>query len=211
MTGQASPGGGAGGPGPGPGPGTGTGTGPGPEQPRKKGIEINIWQMATIALAAFAIAAVIGYFVGDDEGESSGKQEGQSEVAARYEPGGPGYKRIYAEGRKAGHQAGLAAGKKQGEAEGKKQGESEGKKVGFEEGKTAGVKTGEAEGVSRGATAALGGLTDWQSGSFYVVRAGDGNGVPTTISERHLMSQGFEYELCDSDPDSLCRVPKQAR
>lgn len=149
--------------------------------------------------AALVVLALAGGFL-------FGKSQGESSKADEYKAGASGYDAIYqdgfAAGKTEGEQAGTAAGESAGEAAGKK----EGAKAGFEKGKA----QGEAEGTAAGATAALGGLTSWDTSAHYIVRVAGGpsDEVPYVISTRTQMQGGDSYALCQSDPTVVCVKPE---
>ncbi|HZV72343.1 MAG TPA: hypothetical protein VFF79_01390 [Conexibacter sp.] len=174
------------------------------------GTRLSIGAVVGIALAVLAIAGVGGYLIGHSKGESSGDSTGvaagKQDVLATYQPGQPGYQKIYT----AGKQAGFAQGKQQGEQAGKTQGEAQGKQVGFEQGDKQGITTGDSEGVRQGAAAVLGGFGTWTVGSYYVVtmEAGTSAGVAYTIGTRTQLQQGTNYRICQSGGSTqLCESP----
>jgi len=154
-----------------------------------------------VAVLVLAAVAVGFYFIGksaadDKAAEERGVEKGQAE----FDKGTPGYQRIFAAGRAAGE----TAGKRTGEVSGAERG----KKVGFEKGQKAGQLQGERQGIESGATAALGGFTDWQAGSFYIVKFGTGTGgVPFVIDSRSQMSNDERYAICKNNPGDICTEP----
>jgi hypothetical protein len=154
-----------------------------------------------VAVLVIAAVAVGFYFIGksaadDQAAEDRGVEKGQAEFAK----GTPGYQRIYA----AGVVAGRTAGKRTGEVAGAERG----RKVGFEKGQKAGQLQGEQQGITSGANAALGQFTDFQTGSFYIVKFGTGTGgVPFVIDSRTQMSNDERYAICANNPGDLCTEP----
>jgi hypothetical protein len=154
-----------------------------------------------VAVLALAAVAVGFYFIGkaaadDQAAEKRGVEKGQAEFAQ----GTPGYQRIFAAGRAAGEQAG----QRTGEAVGAERG----RKVGFEKGQKAGQLQGERQGIESGANAALGQFTDWQPGSFYIVKFGTGTGgVAFVIDSRTQMSNDERYAICANNPGDICTEP----
>ena len=165
--------------------------------------------LVATGLIALVIGAGGGYALGHSKGSDSGKEDGiaqgKAEEAAKYTAGQPAYRKIY----NAGRVVGAVRGQRRGDREGLQAGLREGKRVGFEKGKKVGIADGEREGAVTGATAALGGLGDWENGALYVVTTGAGNGVATAITARHQMEPGNNYKLCKSDPQKLCESPEQ--
>jgi hypothetical protein len=180
--------------------------------PRGEGTRLSLGAVIAIAVAVLAIAGVGGYLIGHDKGESSGDSKGyasgvaagKAQVTADYQPGKPGYQRIYA--------AGQAAGQQQGKKAGQQQGEAQGKKVGFEQGQKQGVTTGESEGVRQGAAAVLGGFDTWDEGSYYVITMEAGTSdVAYTIDTRTQLQPGTNYRVCQSGGTTqLCESPVAA-
>lgn len=117
---------------------------------------------------------------------------GKSLEKQNYDPGEDGYNKIYAAGQQSGNAAGTATGKEEGVAEGTESG----KKSGIKEGK----EQGETQGQADGASAALGGFSDWSTGTPYVVEftRGPNAQVPFAIDSRTLMQVGTSYKICDS-------------
>lgn len=150
------------------------------------------WWVA--AVAAVVLAALGGLLVGRNAGESS--------KADDYKAGASGYQAIYDDG----FAAGKTEGQEAGTSAGKKAGEQEGAKAGFEKGK----EQGQAQGTAEGASAALGGLTDWDTKSHYIVRVAGGpsDEVPYVVSTRTEMQAGQTYALCESDPTVVCVKPQ---
>ncbi len=72
------------------------------------------------------------------------------------------------------------------------------------------MSQGQAQGTQEGASAALGGFTQWDNGTFYVVTtaAGQQAEVPTVISSRVPMASNTYYSPCESDPTTLCTFPR---
>lgn len=151
-----------------------------------------------VAVLALAAVAVGFYFIGkaaadDKAAESRGADKGRAEFAQ----GTPGYQRIFA--------AGQAQGQQAGRKQGVKVGAERGRKVGFEKGQKAGQLQGERTGIQSGANAALGGFTDWQPGSFYIVKFGTGtNGVAFVIDSRTQVSPDERYAICANNPGDIC-------
>lgn len=174
--------------------------------------------VAAIAVAAFVIAGVGGYFIGHSSGEDSGKTSGyddglaagRAQVEKQYRPGAQGYEVIYARGRHEGAAIGRRKGEAIGQAEGQRTGEAEGRRVGFEEGQRVGIQTGETQGVTEGANAVLGGFDDWTQGSYYIVTANPGTetGVPFTLASRKQVEPATNYRICSDG--SLCEAPVTA-
>ena len=82
------------------------------------------------------------------------------------------------------------------------------RKVGFERGQKVGQLQGQRQGIQSGANAALGGFTDWQPGSFYIVKFGTGTGgVPFVIDSRKQMSSDERYAICANNPGDICTAP----
>jgi hypothetical protein len=154
-----------------------------------------------VAVLVLAAVAVGFYFIGkaaadDQAAENRGVQKGE----AKFEKGTAGYNAIY--------EAGRAAGEKAGTQTGEVAGAERGRKVGFEKGQKAGQLQGERQGIESGATAALGGFTDWQAGSFYIVKFGTGTGgVPFVIDSRTQMSSDERYAICKINPGDVCTEP----
>jgi hypothetical protein len=89
-----------------------------------------------------------------------------------------------------------------------KVGAERGRKVGFERGQKAGQLQGQRQGIVSGANAALGQFTDWQPGSFYIVKFGTGTGgVPFVIDSRTQMSSSERYAICANNPGDICTEP----
>ena len=151
-----------------------------------------------VALLVLAGVAVGFYFIGkaaadDKAAEKRGLNKGRAEFAQ----GTAGYQRIFAAGR--------AAGQKAGTRTGERAGAERGRTVGFERGRKAGELQGERQGIQSGAYAALGGLTDWQPGSFYIVKFGTGTGgVSFVIDSRTQMSSSERYAICANNPGDIC-------
>ncbi|MGI8511426.1 MAG: hypothetical protein ACR2NH_02245, partial [Solirubrobacteraceae bacterium] len=145
-------------------------------------------RLPIILIAGLLIIAVgVGaYFVGKSAADADGKEKagfdrGSAQALAQYQEGKPKYQAIFEKGRTQGTAAGTAAGERAGTAAGKK--------VGFEQGEKQGEVQGEAQGVTNGASAALGGLSNWANGTFYIVSGGAGpTGVPFAITQRKEMS-----------------------
>jgi hypothetical protein len=161
--------------------------------------------LVATGLIALVIGAGGGYAIGHSKGSDSGKADGiaqgKAEEAAKYEQGKPAYVTIF--------NAGRVVGARRGERRGDIRGLRVGRKVGFEQGKNVGIKDGEQEGAVTGANAALGGLSNWENGTLYIVTAEPGNGVPTAITARHQMVAGNNYKLCKSNPSTLCESPEK--
>jgi hypothetical protein len=151
-----------------------------------------------VAVLLIAAVAVGFYFIGkaaadDKAAEDKGVDKGRAEFVQ----GTPGYQRIFA--------AGVAAGNKAGKRTGEKAGAEAGKKVGFESGQKVGQLQGERQGIQSGANAALGGFSDWEPGSFYIVKFGTGsNGVSFVIDSRTQMSSDERYAICANNPGDIC-------
>ena len=154
-----------------------------------------------VAVLVLAAVAVGFYFIGkaaadDKAAEERGLKKGRAEFAQ----GTPGYQRIFAAGQSAGQQAGKRTGEKVGA--------ERGRKVGFERGQKTGQLQGERQGIQSGANAALGQFTDWQPGSFYIVKFGTGTGgVPFVIDSRSQMSDSERYAICANNPGDICTEP----
>jgi hypothetical protein len=191
------------------------GTPRGSTPPSRAGRGLSGGAVAGIAILAFVIAGVGGYFLGHSKGEDSGKTSGyadgvaagRAQVEKNYKPGAQGYEVIFARGRHEGAAIGRRKGEAIGQAKGQRAGLAEGRKVGFEEGERVGISTGEAEGVRQGASAVLGGFEDWTQGAYYIVTASPGTqtGVPFTLSSRKQIEPGTDYRLCSDG--SLCEAP----
>ncbi len=149
------------------------------------------WWAGAVAVAVVALAG--GYLLGYDRGQSNERDN--------YAAGEPAYDAIYEQGVEAGAAKGAAAG----ETAGKQQGEAEGEKAGFEKGK----QQGESEGTAAGASAALGGLTNWDASLHYIIKMAEGpsKDIPFVISARTQMQAGNVYSLCQSDPTVVCVRP----
>jgi hypothetical protein len=158
-----------------------------------------------VVLLALAGGGVGGYFVGKSAADASqaekrGEARGRATEAAMYAPGKSRYQAIY--------QKGFAAGERSGRQAGLRAGAEKGAKVGFETGQQAGVVQGQRQGVVSGATAALGGFTDWQVGSWYIVKFRVGtSGVPFAIEARKQMSPTERYAICTNNPADVCTEP----
>ena len=154
--------------------------------------------LGLVAALLLAGVAVGFYFIGkaaadDKAAENRGVDKGRAEFAQ----GTAGYQRIFAAGQAAGQQAGKRTGERVGA--------ERGRKVGFEKGKKTGELQGERQGIQSGATAALGQFTDWQPGSFYIVKFGTGTGgVPFVIDSRTQMSDSERYAICANNPGDIC-------
>jgi hypothetical protein len=151
-----------------------------------------------VAVLLLAAVAVGFYFIGKAAADdTAAEQRGVEKGEAEFDKGTPGYQRIY--------EAGRAAGEKSGTRTGVRVGAEQGRKVGFEKGQKAGQLQGERQGIESGATAALGGFTDWQPGSFYIVKFGTGTGgVPFVIDSRTQMSSDERYAICKNNPGDIC-------
>jgi hypothetical protein len=158
--------------------------------------------VAVLVLAGVAVGA---YFIGRaaadaDAAEERGVEDGREQVASQFERGESGYERIF----QAGYRAGQAAGRRTGEV----QGAERGRRLGIDQGREIGQLQGEREGIQSGATAALGGLTDWEPGAWYVVKFGTGEqGVPFRVQSRQQMSQNLRYAICADNPADICTEP----
>lgn len=152
---------------------------------------------------AGAVAAVVVALAG---GFLFGKSQGENSKADEYKAGASGYDAIYQSGFTAGKTEGEQAGTAAGETAGQQTGKAEGEKAGFEKGKA----QGEAQGTAAGASAALGGLTSWDTTAHYIVRVAGGpsDEVPYVISTRTQMQAGDSYALCASDPTVVCVKPQ---
>ena len=154
-----------------------------------------------VAVLVLAAVAVGFYFIGkaaadDKAAEKRGVEQGEAE----FDKGTSGYERIY--------EAGRAAGEKAGTRTGEVTGAELGRKVGFERGQKAGQLQGERQGIESGATTALGGFTDWQPGSFYIVKFGTGtDGVAFVVDSRTQMSSDERYAICANNPGDICTEP----
>jgi hypothetical protein len=162
--------------------------------------------LVALALALVAAAGVGGYLIGHSAADTSkakrdGVKQGRAEVQARYAPGASGYQTIY----QAGQSAGRAAGTRTGEALGVRRGE----RVGLEQGHAAGVHQGQTQGVQTGAQAALGNLSNWETGAFYIVKLVPGTlkGVSYQVQGRNLMQGNRLYEICTDNPGEVCSRP----
>lgn len=146
------------------------------------------------AIAAVVVALLGGLLIGKNQGESSKADE--------YKAGASGYQAIYDKG----FAAGQSEGEQAGTSAGKKAGQEEGAKAGFEKGKA----QGESEGTAAGASAALGGLTAWDTNGHYIIRVAGGpsDEIPYVISTRTEMQAGETYALCQSDPTVVCVKPQ---
>ncbi|MDX6643198.1 MAG: hypothetical protein QOD76_1160 [Solirubrobacteraceae bacterium] len=158
-----------------------------------------------LVLGAVLIAAagVGGYFLGDSAADASGAKKegiakGRAQALAQYKPGAAGYQAIY----QTGQGVGQAAGQRTGEALGVRRGE----RVGLEQGKATGEQQGQAQGVPTGAQAALGNLSNWETGTFYVVKLQPGTlkGVTYQVQARTLMQANRLYEICTDNPGEVC-------
>jgi len=146
---------------------------------------------------------------GETAGDKAGYKKGAAEVQAQYAKGASGYKTIY----DAGYSAGSKSGKAVGKAEGKAEGEKKGQEVGFEEGKDSGKKAGQVQGEKDAYALALGGYATWDSGLPYLVnvKATDQPDMPYGINNRHAMQSGYDYYLCSSGKDGVCRSKKAVK
>jgi hypothetical protein len=186
--------------------------------PRRANRGLSGGAVAGIAILAFVIAGLGGYFLGHSKGEDSGKTSGyddgvaagRAQIEKNYREGAQGYEVIFARGRHEGAAIGRRKGEAIGQAEGERTGEAEGRRVGFEAGQRVGIETGETQGVTEGASAVLGGFDDWTQGSYYIVTAvpGTETGVPFTLSSRKQVEPGTDYHLCSDG--SLCEAPVAA-
>ncbi len=165
--------------------------------------------LIVLSLLLLAGVAVGFYFIGKeaadaDAAEQRGEREGRAAEAATYAPGTPKYQAIYDRGQAAGRRAGERAGRREGE----RIGAERGRKVGFQRGERVGDLEGEREGIQSGAAAALGGLSGWDVGAWYIVRLTTGaNGVPYAISSRKEMSPDERYAICADNPADICTEP----
>lgn len=164
---------------------------------------IALWVLALVAVAAGF------YFIGKaaadaDGAKKEGEERGRAQEAATYAPGTTKYQAIYRKGETAGRVAGTRAGRREGE----RVGAERGRKVGFERGEKVGDLKGERQGIESGASAALGGLDGWDTGSWYIVRLGTGaSGVPFAITSRKEMSEDDRYAICADNPADICTEP----
>jgi len=155
-----------------------------------------------IAVLVLAAVAVGFYFIGKaaadaDEAEKRGEANGRTAEAAEYRPGTPKYQAIYEAGRRAGQRAGRRTGIRVGA--------ERGEKTGFARGQKVGELQGDREGIESGSSAALGGITDWQVGSWYIVKFATGtNGVPFSIDAQKQMSANERYAICADNPADIC-------
>lgn len=159
-----------------------------------------------VALLAVGAAAFFGgRAAADADGaEERGRRDGRQAEAATYAPGTPKYQAIYRRGQSAGRAEGTRIGRQQGE----RQGAERGRRVGFERGERVGELQGEREGIESGANAALGGITGWDVGSFYIVKVVTGaNGVPYSVSQRKEMLDNERYAICAANPNDICTEP----
>jgi hypothetical protein len=169
--------------------------------------------MIALAVLALVVVALVFYFVGrvsaNAEGaEAQGFQEGRETEASRYKPGKPGYQRIY----RAGYQAGLKAGRASGLRTGEREGAETGRKVGFTRGEEIGQLEGEREGIALGARAALGNVTDWETGTYYIVKLEPGEqGVPYRVQVRKETETDERYAICADNPADMCSKPISRR
>ncbi|HVE67828.1 MAG TPA: hypothetical protein VNB64_04535 [Solirubrobacteraceae bacterium] len=162
-----------------------------------------------VALLAVGAAAFFGgKAAADADGaEDRGKRDGREAEAATYASGTPKYQAIYRRGQVAGRAEGTRIGRRQGE----RQGAERGRRVGFERGERVGELEGEREGIESGANAALGGITGWDVGSFYIVKVVTGsNGVPYSVSQRKEMVDDERYAICAANPNDICTEPAVA-
>jgi hypothetical protein len=170
-------------------------------QPRRSNRPLVVFAV----LLGLAGAGVGGYFVGKSAADASkaekrGEASGRAAEAALYAPGRPRYQAIYNKG--------FVAGQRAGRQVGVRVGAEQGTKVGFERGEKVGVLQGERRGIVAGATAALGGFTDWQVGSWYIVKFAVGaNGVPFAIDSRQQMAPNERYAICTNNPADVCSEP----
>jgi len=151
--------------------------------------------VAALLLAAVAVGF---YFIGKSAADDkAAEQRGVDKGEAEFAKGTPGYRRIFA--------AGVVSGRTAGRTQGVRVGAERGAKVGFEKGQKAGQLQGESQGIQSGSTAALGGFTDWQPGSFYIVKFGTGTaGVSFVIDSRTQMSNDERYAICANNPGDIC-------
>jgi hypothetical protein len=175
-----------------------TPTPPGPAESGRS----RAWLYVVLALFAVAGAAVGFYFIGRSSADASGaKAEGKREGAALYAKNSPRYRAIYQAGFTAGRKEGFSSGR----LAGRRQGAEQGRKLGLDKGKQIGQLQGERKGIVSGATAALGGLTDWQPGSFYIVKFATGKqGVPFVVDSRKEMDTNLRYAICANNTADVC-------
>ena len=165
--------------------------------------------LIVVALLALVAVGAGAFFIGKaaadaDGAEKKGERQGREAEAATYAPGTGKYQAIYRRGQAAGRVEGTRAGRREGEREGAERG----RKVGFERGEKVGDLEGEREGIQSGATAALGGLSGWDVGSWYIVRLSTGsNGVPYAVTQRKEMSDDERYAICADNPADVCTEP----
>jgi hypothetical protein len=181
----------------------GTTSAPGGATPESGGT--NRLLVGIIAVLVLAAVAVGFYFIGKsaadaDAAEQRGEENGRSAEAAEYRPGTPKYQAIYAAGRRAGARAGRRTGVRVGA--------EQGQKVGFTRGQKVGELQGDRQGIQQGANAALGGISDWQVGSYYIVKFATGtDGVPYSIDSQKQMSPNERYAICADNPADICTEP----
>ena len=161
----------------------------------------NRFVLGLVAVLVLAAVAVGFYFIGkaaadDTAAEERGVETGRAEFAK----GTPGYRRIFA--------AGLVAGRTTGRRQGETVGAERGRKVGFRSGQKVGQLQGERQGITSGANAALGQITDWEPGAFYIVKFATGtDGVPFVIDSSKQMSNDERYAICADNPADICTEP----
>ena len=154
-----------------------------------------------VAALLLAGVAVGFYFIGKAAADDKAAEErGVDKGRADFAQGTPGYQRIFA--------AGQAAGQRSGTRTGERVGAERGRRVGFERGRKAGQLQGERQGIQSGSNEALGQFTDWQPGSFYIVKFGTGTGgVPFVIESRSQMANTERYAICANNPGDICTEP----
>jgi hypothetical protein len=154
--------------------------------------------LALVAALLLAGVAVGFYFIGKSAADDKAAEErGVDKGRAEFAQGTAGYQRIFAAGQAAGQQAGKRTGERVGA--------ERGRKLGLDQGRKSGQLQGERQGIQSGANAALGGFTDWQPGSFYVVKFGTGTGgVPFVVDSRKQMSDSERYAVCANNPGDIC-------
>lgn len=145
---------------------------------------------AVIAVAMACAVGLLGYRVGHVtadasgayvRGVTSGERAAQARADASYANGGPGHRRIFAAGRKAGRRGGYVRGRR------------------------AGLKVGRSQGFDRGASSAFTAFPDWRAGAWYVVRVADGPGrARFTIPERVVVEHGRAYRMCSRTARRIC-------
>ena len=180
--------------------------------------------LKTLVLACVLAAVVVGagaYLFGESQGKASGQSSGEKsgyqagvtagsdQVAAQYAKGASGYKNIYDEG----YQAGKAAGTKSGVKAGKASGEAAGKKIGYEQGETAGKSAGVVTGEKEAYALALGNYSSWVPSAPYMVslEKTTSSSVPFGVTARHPVEPGYNYYLCVTGSNGVCRSTRSTK